>query len=65
MKGNKDKAEFQTGSRLKKADGSYQKFGKFYFWLIFLLVVKGVPVITEEGVLTHWYGICTPVKDDH
>jgi hypothetical protein len=28
MKANKDKAEFQTGRRLKKHDGTYQKFSK-------------------------------------
>jgi hypothetical protein len=27
-----------------------------------LLATKGVPVINLEGVLTHWYEICTAVS---
>ena len=64
MKANKDKAEFQTGGRLKKFDGTYQKFGMFHARLLISVVTKGVPVISIDGALTHWYGTCTPVPTD-
>jgi hypothetical protein len=60
LKANKEKSDFQTGRRLKKADGTYQKFSKWFFQS-YPPVTKGVPVVNLEGVLTHWYGTCTPV----
>jgi hypothetical protein len=63
MKGNKEKVEFQTGNRIKKADGTYHKFGMFLIQS-YHLVTKGVPVINLDGVLTHWYGVCTPVEEN-
>jgi hypothetical protein len=53
---------FQTGNRIKKADGTYHKFGMFLIQS-YHLVTKGVPVINLDGVLTHWYGVCTPAED--
>ena len=64
MKANKDKAEFQTGCRLKKFDGSYHKFGIGSSIANASLGTKGVPVIDMDGVLTHWYGTCTPVSNE-
>lgn len=48
LQANKDKKEFECKRRLKGADGQYKKF-----------TTKGVPLINNEGVITHWYGTCS------